>query len=623
MESRQAGPLMGLIVVVLLGIAEMPVRGASTLYVDANTTGLDNGSSWVNAYRYLQDALADANSAPKPVEVRVAQGVYRPDQGRSVTSGDQKAAFRLKDGVSIVGGFAGVHAADPDTRDPNLYATVLSADLKGNDIWQDTTENVPWDVSSSHMDNSETIVDARDSGPTTVLDGVQIKGLWYTEGDRPPAGTMSNISLNGQAGLFISAASPTIRDCLFTENLGSSVKNVNYGSPVFIRCRFARNHFSRAPAIYSAHSDMTISQCTFEDNVSSHHGGAIQTNGGQITITDSAFIYNKARGGGGGAVYNIDGEIRAIRCDFCDNSAGWGGAVATGVPIVLQDCTFCRNTAGSGGAIDGDDLTIECCDFHFNIASGNGGAISDAFGRIANSTFVGNQASMGGALTCFTKYLTLENCILAGNAGQKYGGALYFQGPAVLTIDRCSIQGNQSICGNTFYAVGGRAVIRESIVWDPNAFMVYCGSKLTVSYSDMYAPWDGVGNISIDPNFAQNGYWDPNGAIEDANDDFWVDGDYHLRSQSGRWDPNSQSWVIDDVTSACIDAGDPNSLVGDEPEPNGGRINMGAYGGTSQASMSYVPGSSVDWLSAAMRDDQLAPAAATIAHASRVENKSP
>ena len=35
-----------------------------------------------------------------------------------------------------------------------------------------------------------------------------------------------------------------------------------------------------------------------------------------------------------------------------------------------------------------------------------------------------------------------------------------------------------------------------------------------------------------------------------------------------------------------IDAGDPNSLIGDELYPNGNRINMGAYGGTDQASMS-------------------------------------
>jgi hypothetical protein len=35
-----------------------------------------------------------------------------------------------------------------------------------------------------------------------------------------------------------------------------------------------------------------------------------------------------------------------------------------------------------------------------------------------------------------------------------------------------------------------------------------------------------------------------------------------------------------------IDAGDPNSPVGKEPEPNGGRINMDTYGGTPETSKS-------------------------------------
>ena len=97
----------------------------------------------------------------------------------------------------------------------------------------------------------------------------------------------------------------------------------------------------------------------------------------------------------------------------------------------------------------------------------------------------------------------------------------------------------------------------------------------------------GVGNIDTNPLFVNPGYWDPNGTPEDANDDFWIEGDYHLKSQAGRWDPNTQSWVQDDVTSPCIDAGDPNSPIVNEPFPNGGYINMGAYGGTSEASKSY------------------------------------
>ncbi|MBN2132554.1 MAG: hypothetical protein JW741_23840 [Sedimentisphaerales bacterium] len=65
-----------------------------------------------------------------------------------------------------------------------------------------------------------------------------------------------------------------------------------------------------------------------------------------------------------------------------------------------------------------------------------------------------------------------------------------------------------------------------------------------------------------------------------------AEADYHLKSQAGRWDPVSEAWVIDDVTSPCIDAGAPNSPVADEPEPNGARINLGAYGGTAEASKS-------------------------------------
>jgi len=59
-----------------------------------------------------------------------------------------------------------------------------------------------------------------------------------------------------------------------------------------------------------------------------------------------------------------------------------------------------------------------------------------------------------------------------------------------------------------------------------------------------------------------------------------------VKSQAGRWDLNSESWVIDSDTSLCIDAGNPGCDPGDEPDPNGNRINMGAYGGAAQASKS-------------------------------------
>jgi hypothetical protein len=66
-------------------------------------------------------------------------------------------------------------------------------------------------------------------------------------------------------------------------------------------------------------------------------------------------------------------------------------------------------------------------------------------------------------------------------------------------------------------------------------------------------------------------------------------GDYHLQSKRGRYWPEHDIWVLDNVTSPCIDGGDPATDPSNEPMPNGARINMGAYGGTRYASMSEMP----------------------------------
>jgi parallel beta-helix repeat protein len=62
--------------------------------------------------------------------------------------------------------------------------------------------------------------------------------------------------------------------------------------------------------------------------------------------------------------------------------------------------------------------------------------------------------------------------------------------------------------------------------------------------------------------------------------------DFHLLSAAGRWDPEAKAWVKDAETSPLIDAGDPTQDVADEPAPNGGRIDIGRYGGTDEASKS-------------------------------------
>jgi len=105
----------------------------------------------------------------------------------------------------------------------------------------------------------------------------------------------------------------------------------------------------------------------------------------------------------------------------------------------------------------------------------------------------------------------------------------------------------------------------------------------------------GLGNIDHNPCFVDPGYWDLNSTPLDVSDDFWVIGDYHLKSEGWRWDGHGLCWNYDDVTSRCIDAGNPGLVLANEPQIVPGdpdklrgeniRINMGVYGGTTEASI--------------------------------------
>ena len=200
-------------------------------------------------------------------------------------------------------------------------------------------------------------------------------------------------------------------------------------------------------------------------------------------------------------------------------------------------------------------------------------------------------AYLGGAIRCKDASPAISHCIITGNRAEKGGGV--YLGGGVTKVSNCTIADNYAVDWGGGIAVSSSdAEISNCIIWansapsSPQIYNAGTGSP-TVAYSDVQGGWAGIGNIDADPCFAEPGYWDANETPEDANDDFWVDGDYHLKSQGGRWDANEERWTMDDVTSACIDAGDPRTPIGLEPFPNGGRINMGAYAGTAEASKSF------------------------------------
>ncbi len=462
---------------VFLSIVQSPSY-PKIIYVDDNAAGANNGTSWVDAYIYLQDALADANSTQKPIEIRVAQGSYQPDQGAGYVTEDKSATFQLTRGLFLLGGFAGTVEDDPNTRDVKTYRTVLTGDLKDNDLppigrYGNFTSGP---IGHSRLDNSLRVVTVREVEDEVVLDGFTITGAMCILGSKP-------------------SRHPT-----------------GYGG-----------------GLYSYESHLIVRSCTFEFNLAASQGGAIYIDEGEYIINNCVFNQN-------GAVGELLGEGGAVACFRAH--------------IAFVDSRFTANIAVSGGAIitmNCDQLDISNCLFAGNVSYGQGSAI----------------ASIGNALR-------LKQCTLVSN------------GPSSALLEGSSEEqiGTVEITGCIF----SNDVLAEIFI---NPGIIVKFSYSNVSGSKIWHPviW-GNGNIDADPCFADPGYWDPNGT-SDEQDDFWVDGDYHLKSQAGRWDPKTQVWVADDVTSPCIDAGDPNSPVGYEPFPNGGRINIGAYGGTAEASKSY------------------------------------
>lgn len=228
--------------------------------------------------------------------------------------------------------------------------------------------------------------------------------------------------------------------------------------------------------------------------------------------------------------FKINGWISGV--DYVIDPTGENHTHAT-----ISYCLLQGNRVPSGTVIRACDGTISNCVVADNRPAGDaiGSVIRGCHGLIKNCTIAHNGSGVGVVKGGTT---TIENCILY------HGGGVRVDSGATVKVRYCNIQGGL-----------------EGI--------------LLLSEENSNVNWDS-GNMNVDPYFVRVGDWF--GELK---------GDYHLKSQAGRWDPNSQNWIVDDVTSPCIDSGDPNSPIGGEPFPNGGVINMGAYGGTVEASKSY------------------------------------
>jgi predicted outer membrane repeat protein len=620
MERRTILNSMVGISMLLVILSFCTVSDANIIYVDDSASGTNDGSSWTNAYIYLQDALTAAVSND---EIRVAHGTYTPDLGTGYTQGDRNATFQLKNGVTIKGGYVGLDISEKsDERAFNIFETILSGDLNGEDA-----PNVPGSSYSSKF-----VVTGSYTDETAVLDGFTIIGI---------------NNMGSGVNLMIESGSPTIIDCRFDIKVNSfsisnfGIYNSNGSGLTMIRCIFETDVTSTSaggiPSNYSSlcvmrnidsnsvlrdcifrnnqncmsnsnsniimnkcefsknsktvirqdGGNLTVEGCSFTENsISSDIGidgimrtSCISNSDGVLFIKDSTFTSNSftpsSRSNQGCAcIYNSNGNLTVTGSTFSSNSGGViinnsSSIIAYNGTATIDVCVFINNSSDQlGGAISGSDFIIQNCRFSGNSAS-EGGAISVAESNIHNCIFEANTANKGSAISIIPNlYRELYNCTFYGNMGSG------------------SIINNRINRSNTYTLNLTGCIIRN------NESNVIEGNNINVAYCNIEGGFPGEGNVDVDPVFVRAGYWaDANDTdIVVASDNpnaVWIMGDYHLKSRAGRWDSDSKTWIKDAVSSPCIDAGNINSPIGFEPFPNGGVPNMGAYGRSAEASKTY------------------------------------
>jgi len=439
---RYALTLCGLVVTSSVAAAQ-----SGAIYVDASAAPGGNGTSWASAYRFLTDALVAAAATPGNDEIRCAKGTQRPDQSDASPSGTGlvSASFQVPSGVTLVGGFAGLGAPDPDFRDIVGHPTVLSGELG---------------KATTLTDNALTIVSL--VGGAVTLDGVTI-----TDGYGVNAG-----------GLVANSTDLVARDVRFLDN-GSIASQTN----------------GRGGAVFLIGGQAQFLRCEFSGN-EARVGGAIACLVGAVTCLDCVFLNNvgvshPAAAGTGGAIA-LDRSSATIRdCRFEGNASSVAGAISatdgSTTTLLIEDSAFQMNSASNdqfgGGALRSDaaDLIVRRCVFVDNSSGASGGAIALLAGglraRIAESLFVSNHASVGGGAI---QAISNANLSLRGST----------------LVDNTSGAGSTLAFGATRSSIIG-CIIRGSA--NPISFIGL--RKPFVAYSNVSGGFEGPHNSSDDPRF--------------------------------------------------------------------------------------------------------------------------
>jgi hypothetical protein len=596
-------------------------RTRPLIYVDADATGANDGTSWADAFKYLQDALYKPLTSGD--EIWVASGTYKPDVNSANPSGtgEREATFQLISGVAIYGGFAGGESSLGE-RDWTSNVTILSGDLDDNDIDVNDLSNL-WDE-PTRAENSYHIVMGSGTDATAVLDGFSITagnavgsdpyyyggGMYNYSGS--PTVTNCTFSTNSAeyegGGMYNENSNPTVTNCTFSFNAvgdcGGGMENYDNSRPTVSDCNFIDNladyygggmhNYSGNPTVtnctfsfnaagdygggmYNMKSSPTVTNCTFSFNAAGDYGGGMYNYSASPTVTNCTFSTNSVESEGGG-MYNEDSSPTVTNCTFSFNAAGdYGGGMENydNSHPTVSDCNFIGNWADDfgGGMENWDDsnATVINCKFINNYTYDFGGGMDNDYCNptVINCTFIGNEGDYGGGMYNYDGSPTVTNCTFSGNEGD-YGGM--YNEYSSLTVTNCTFSGNSGYYGGGMYNYESDATVINCTFSGNSADnegggMYNEDSSPTVTNCIIWANGGsqiyhtGSGSTTVSYSDVQGG-WSGTGNI---NADPLFIGPNGLDGIGGTADDNLRL----SAGSPCIDVGDNNSVPADTDDLDG------------------------------------------------------
>jgi len=427
-----------------------------------------------------------------------------------------------------------------------------------------------------------------------------------------------NCSASHGGGIGVSGASPRIINNIIADNTADHGGGItcNVGATPLISGNTITGNYSNAGGggVWSYFANPTVIDNDISANQAMYGIGMWFWGDTEPSIIENRIFGNRSYDRDGGGILCREQVSALIKDNFIyDNLAyhhGGGIFIAFSSPTVIGNTIIeneCEYTGGGITVYKGSHPLVKDNYIANNLSPWEGGGISifQECNPVIEANIVTGNTSLrpGGGINCvFDSAPIIRNNIVTGNHARGTsgkGGGLYVIDSAILAENNTIAHNRADRDGGGISAYGEGTVIdfRNNVLWgnsspDGNEIKLVTSSTLNVSYSIVSGgepaaavdssstlTWS-EGNFDADPLFASPGTWTA---------DDWTPGDYHLKSEGGRFDPDAGSegaWVIDDVTSPGVDAGDPSSNYDIEPEPNGGRINIGGYGNTAEASKS-------------------------------------